>query len=151
MPANRNPQRWEVRRDGSSWRDSASRQSQDDLDGLLNTVLSFARQMMQQRTELHPFGAAVSTVGEVRVLGGNPGADAATAHLPALLDKLRHDRAGYRAVAVCSYVRLADSDAVRVQMEHHEGQTMHFVVPYSSKRVEYGEPCRGTPFRRVWT
>lgn len=73
-------------------------------------VLSFARQMMQQRAELHPFGAAVSTGGEVRVLGRDPGTDAATAHLPALLDKLRHDRAGFRAVAVCSHVWLADSD-----------------------------------------
>ena len=114
-------------------------------------VLSFARQMVQQREELHSFGAVVSTGGEVRVLGRDPGTDAATADLPALLDKLRHDRAGFRAVAVCSYVRLADSDAVRVRMEHYEGQTVHFVVPYRRKRLEYGEPRRGTPFRQVWT
>ena len=151
MPANRNPQRWEVRRDGSSWRDSASRQSQDDLDGLLDMVLSFARQVMQQRAELHPFGAVVSTGGEMRVLGRDLGTDAVTAHFPVLLDKLRRDRAGFRAVAVCWHVRLADSDAVRVQIEHHEGQAVHFVVPYSGKRLEYGEPRRGTPFRLVWT
>jgi hypothetical protein len=112
-------------------------------------VLSSATQMLQQRAELHPFGAAVSTSGEVQVLGTDP--DTATAYLPVLLDKLRRDRAGFRAVAVCSHVRLPDSHAVRVQLEHHEGPTVHFVVPCSSERLEYGEPRRGTPFRQVWT
>jgi hypothetical protein len=147
MPANRNPRQWEVRRDGSSWRDSASRQCQDDLDGLLDLALSFARQSLQKRAGLYPFGAAVSTDGEARFLGG----DASTARLPVLLDGLRRDRAGFRAVAICSHVRLPDSDAVRVRLEHQEGQTVHFVVPYNNKRLEYGEPRRGTPFRQVWT
>jgi hypothetical protein len=155
MPANRNPRRWEVRRDGSSWRDSASRQCQDDLDGLLNLALSFAKQMLQKRAELYPFGAAMSTGGETRLLGGDPSRDASTARRPMLLDALRHDRADFRAVAICSHVQLPDSDAIRVELEHQEGQTVHFVVPYNNKRlsrsVEYGEPRRGTPFRQVWT
>lgn len=155
MPANRNPRRWEVRRDGSSWRDSASQQCQDDLDGLLNLALRFARQMLDKRGEFYQFGAAMSTGGEARLLGGDPSRDASTAVLPVLLDGLRHDRADFRAVAICSYVRLPDSDAVRVELEHQEGQAVHFVVPYNKKRtsrgVEYGEPRRGTPFRQVWT
>ena len=146
MPANQNPRRWEVRRDGSSWRDSASRQCQDDLDGLLDLALSFARQMLQGQAELRPFRAAMSADGEARLLGG----DASTARLPGLLDGLRRDRADFRAVAMCSHVRLPDSDAVRVRLEHQEGQAVHFVVPYN-KRLEYGEPRRGTPFRQVWT
>jgi hypothetical protein len=155
MPANLNRRRWEVRRDGSSWRDSASRQCQDDLDGLLNLALSFAKQMLQERADLYPFGAAMSKGGEARLLGGDPSRDATTARLPVLLDALRHDRGDFRAVAICSHVRLPDSDAVRVRLEHQEGQTVHFVVPYNSNRlrqsVEYGEPRRGTPFRQVWT
>jgi hypothetical protein len=97
----------------------------------------------------------MSTGGETRLLGGDPSRDAGNARLPALLDGLRHDRADFRAVAICSPVRLPDSDAVRVELEHQEGQTVHFVVPYDNKRlshgVEYGEPRRGTPFRQVWT
>ena len=153
MPANRNPRRWEIRRDGSSWRDSASRQCQDDLDGLLNLALSFAEQMLQKRAELYPFAAAVSTGGEARLLGGDPSRAVSTARLP-ILDGLRHDRADFRAVAICSHVRLPGSDAVRVELEHQEGQTVHFVVPYNKllgRGVEYGEPRRGTPFRQVWT
>jgi hypothetical protein len=155
MSANRNLRRWEVRRDGSSWRDSASQQCQDDLDDLLNLTLRFAQQMLEKQGEFYPFGAAMSTGGEARLLGGKPGRDASTAVLAILLDEFRHDRADFRAVAICSYVRLPDSDAVRVLLEHKEGQAVHFVVPYSSKRssrdVEYGEPRRGTPVRQVWT
>jgi hypothetical protein len=108
--------------------------------------------MLVQQGEFDPFGAAMSTGGEARLLGGDPNRDASTA---VLLDGLRHDRADFRAVALCSYVRLPDSDAVRVQLEHQEGQAMHFVVPYTNERfnrsVEYGEPRRGTPVRHVWT
>lgn len=154
MPANRNSRRWEVRRDGSSWRDSASKQCQDDLDGLLNLTLRFAQQMLEKRAEFLSFGAAMSTGGESRLLSGDPCRDAGTTALSMLLDGLRHDRAGFRAVAICSRVRLPDSDAVRVNLEHKEGQAVHFVVPYNkrlSRGVEYGEPRRGTPFRQVWT
>jgi hypothetical protein len=93
----------------------------------------------------------MSTDGETRLLGGGLGGDASSERLPVLLAGLRRDRADFRAVAICSHVRLPDSDAVRVQLEHQEGQTVHFVVPYSNKRLEYGEPRRGTPFRQVWT
>jgi hypothetical protein len=155
MPADRNSRRWEVRRDGSSWRDSASQQCQEDLDGLLNLTLQFAQQMLEKQGECYPFGAAMSTGGQARLLGGDPGRDAGTAALPMLLDGLRRDRADFRAVAICSHVRLPDSDAVRVNLEHREGQAVHFVVPYNNKQlsrgVEYGEPRRGTPFRQVWT
>ena len=110
--------------------------------------------MLQERADLYPFGAAMSTGGEARLLGGDLSRDASTARLPVLLDVLRHDRGDFRAVAICSHVRLPDSDAVRVNLEHQEGQAVHFVVPYNkqlSRGVEYGEPRRGTPFRQVWT
>jgi hypothetical protein len=154
MPANRNSQRWEVRRDGSSWRDSASQRCQDDLDGLLKLTLRFAQQMLEKGEEFYPFGAAMSTDGEARLPGGDPGRDANTAALPILLDGLRHYRADFRAVAICSHVRLPGSNAVRVNLEHQEGHAVHFVVPYNKqlgRGVEYGDPRRGTPFRQVWT
>jgi hypothetical protein len=120
----------------------------------MNLTLRFAQQMLEKQEEFHPFGAAVSTGGEARLLGRDPGRDASTAILPILLDGLRHDRADFRAVAICSYVRLPDSDAVRVQLEQQEGQAVHLVLPYNKKRssrgIDYGEPRRGTPVRQVW-
>jgi hypothetical protein len=118
-------------------------------------MLRSAQQILEKRGEFYPFGAAMSTGGEARLLGRDPSRDASTAVLGILLDRLRHDRADFRAVAICSCVRLPDSNAVRVQLEHQEGQKVHFVVPYNNKQfsrgVEYGEPRRGTPVRQVWT
>jgi len=141
-----------------SWRDSASQQCQDDLDGLLNVTLSFAQQMLEHRAEFYPFGAALSTGGEVQLLGADTGPDdrpvSAAVHA-SLLDGIRCARADYRAVAICSDVRLPDSDAVRVELEHQDGQAMAVLLPYTKKRfsrgVEYGELRGGTATRQVWT
>jgi len=107
--------------------------------------------MLQQRAELSPFGAVVRTGGETRLLGEGFAGDASASRFPELLDGLRRDRADFRAAAICSHVRLPDSAAVRIQLEHQEGQAVHVVVPYHNEPLEYGEPRRGTPFRTVWT
>ncbi len=140
-----------------TWRDSASQQCQDDLDGLLNLTLPFAQQMLERRGEFYPFGAAMSTSGEAQLLAAASGRDdrpAGTAVLASVLDGIRQARAEYRAVAICSDVRLADSDAVRVELEHQEGQAMAVLLPYKKKRlgrgVEYGELRGGTADKQVW-
>jgi len=138
-----------------SWRDTASQQCQDDLDGLLNMTLPFAQQMLKKGGEFYPFGAATSTAGEELLLSAEDDHPASTAVLASLLNGIRHDRAVYRAVAICSDVRLPDSDAVRVELEHQEGQAMAVLMPYRKKRfsrgVEFGELRAGTANRQVWT
>ena len=140
-----------------SWRDSASQQCQDDLDGLLNVTIPFAQQMLEKSGEFYPFGAAMSAGGEARLLGVETGQDdrpASSAVLDSLLGGIRHARAEYRAVAICSDVRLPDSDAVRVELEHQEGQAMAILLPYKKKRfgrgVEYGELRAGAAEGQVW-
>jgi len=51
----------------TSWRDSASSQSQADLDGLLGEVLPFAQQQLEKRGEFFPYGATVSIEGDSRM------------------------------------------------------------------------------------
>lgn len=56
-----------------SWRDSASQQSQGDLDALLNASLPFAQQMLEKRGEFFPYGSVISLDGEMRMVAGEPG------------------------------------------------------------------------------
>lgn len=141
----------------TSWRDSASQRAQDDLDGLLNVTLPFAQQILAGRSEFYPFGATVTVSGETRLLACDPGQGehpASAEVLSTLLEGLRQGRADLRAVAICSNVRLADSDAVRVELEHRDGQAMAILMPYKTKRlgggVEYDDLRGGTSNKRVW-
>jgi hypothetical protein len=122
----------------ASWRDSASQQCQDDLDSLLSVTLPFAQQMLGKSGEFYPFAAAVTVGGEARLTAPEPGRDdhPASADIrSSLFDALRQDRADLRAVAICSDVRLPDSDAVRVELEHRDGQAMAVLLPYKKKRL----------------
>ena len=88
------------------------------------------------------------------------GADPGTGERPAssdvlglLVDGMRENREGLRAVAVCSDVRGSDNDAIRVELEHAEGP-MAVYLPYKKKRfgnrVEYMSLTAGPANLGVW-
>lgn len=153
------------------WRETASQQCQDDLDGLLDMTLQFARQMLETHGEFYPFGAAMSTDGQPGYLAADPGENDhpdKVEVLALMVGGLRDNRALYRAVAMCSDVRLhravdvnssdvllPDSDAVRFELEHQEGVALAVFLPYKKKRfgrgVEYGEFRAVTADRQVWS
>jgi hypothetical protein len=140
-----------------SWRDSASQQCQDDLDALLNVTLPFARQMLDKSGELYPSGAAMSSTGETRLLAADSDQDdrpASNAILASLVDGIRQAQADYRAAACCSDVRLSDSNAVRVELEHQEGAAIAVLLPYKKKRigrgVEFGHLRGAAADKQVW-
>jgi hypothetical protein len=141
-----------------SWRDSASRQCQDDLDALLDVTLRLARQMLEKNGEFYPFGATMSASGEAALLAADSGHDdrpASKAVHASLVDGIRQHRADYRAAAFCLDVRLPDTDAVRVELEHQEGAAMAVFLPYKRKRfsrsIEFGELRGATADKQVWT
>lgn len=141
----------------TSWRDSASQQSQADLDGLLNVTLPFAQQMLAKSGEFYPFGASVTAAGETRLIAGDPGQcehPASAEVVSSLLNGFRQTRADLRAVAICSDVRLPDSDAVRVELEHRDGHALAVLLPYKNRRfgrgVQYDELRGGAADRQVW-
>jgi hypothetical protein len=129
----------------ASWRDTTSQQAQDDLDGLLGAALPFAEQMLERSREFFPFAVGLSGEGETRVISGLPDAGIrpeSTVVRSLLLDVLRHERDGVRAAAVVCDVRLADSDAVRVELEHIDGVAIAVALPYTKKRFRgfgYGD------------
>ncbi|MBO0803285.1 MAG: hypothetical protein J2P25_09470 [Nocardiopsaceae bacterium] len=95
----------------SSWRENASQQAQDDLDGLLNAALSFAQQQLARRGQFLPYAAAVQADGETRMVAvdtaGNHREQPASAMAEACQRALADQRAEIRAGAVVSDVRMA--------------------------------------------
>jgi len=140
-----------------SWRDTASTEAQGDLDQLFNAVLPFAEQTLSRYGELLPFGAAVSTDGQVILLGADPGLGEhppSAAVLDTLYDGARASADRQRAVAFVADVRADGGDAIQVELEHREGASLVLVVPYSRRRlrrtITFGE-TRGRPGpARVW-
>jgi hypothetical protein len=141
----------------TSWRDSASEQAQDDLDGLLGSSLPFAQEMLDRRGEFFPYAARISLAGETQLIAGDPGEGeqpTSVAVIQVLVEGLRAERDTLRAAAVVSDVRLADSDAVRVELEHADGHAIVALLPYRKKllrRIEYGQMTAGAGERQIWT
>ena len=141
----------------TSWRDDASQQAQDDLDGLVGAALPFAEQMLDQHGEFFPYAVALDVSGEARTVAADPGGGEQPASLDVLAtltEGLRAERDGLRAVALVSDVRLSDSDAIRVELEHREGQALAVFLPYKKKRmrrgVEYSDMTAGPGAPQVW-
>lgn len=141
----------------TSWRDGASQQAQDDLDGLVGVALPFAEQMLDEHGEFFPYAVALDESGDARMVAADPGGGEQPASLDVLatlIGGLRAERDGLRAVALVSDVRLSDSDAVRVELEHREGQAMAVFLPYKKKRmrrgVEYSDMTAGPGVPQVW-
>jgi hypothetical protein len=141
----------------ASWRDSASCQAQADLDALLNAVLPFAEQTLSKYGEMFPFGASISSDGQIEMLAGEPGrADrsGSEAVLRALHDGARASAETRRAFAFVADVRINAADAVRVELEHREGAAVVVLVPYSrsrlKKKITFGLISGGTGQPGVW-
>ena len=141
----------------SSWRDSASPQTQADLDGLLNAVMPFAEQMLREHGAFYPFGAAVDVDDEMRLLVADPALGEhpePTAVIASLYDGVRSDLDGLRAVALAGDVRVGDADAVRVDLEHADGVVIAALFPYvvdpETHDVEFGEPAAVAGEARLW-
>jgi hypothetical protein len=140
----------------TSWRDSASQQARDDLDEILNASFPFALQMLARHGEFFPYAVAISATGETGLVTGDPGdgeRPLSTDVLRVLIEGLRADRDSLRATAVVSDVRLEDSNAIRVETEHREGQAFTTYLPYRRRRlrgIRYGKPIHGLGEAQIW-
>ena len=100
---------------------------------------------------------ALEQSGETTILAGDPGKgeDPAGADILVLLvDGLREQRDGLRAVAVVCDVRQAESDVVRVEPEHQEGIALAALLPCHRLRlrrgIAFGDLALGLSSPKVW-
>ncbi|MFT3887734.1 MAG: hypothetical protein QM713_06180 [Arachnia sp.] len=141
-----------------SWRDAASQQAQDDLDGLLGPALEFAQQQLDKRGEFHPYAVVVDVAGQQRMvmadIASNPPASADL--ITRLIAALSEDRDSLRAAAIVADVRLPEtgSDAVRVTLEHAEHVALSVFLPYRrrwlGRRIDYGDLQAGAAAALIW-
>lgn len=142
----------------TSWRDTASRQAQEDLDRLLAAVMPLAEQTLGKHGELLPYAATIDTAGEQALVATDPSPDEQlpSSHevLALLYEAAANSAQSLRAVAFVAAVRVAGTGAIRVELEHAEGIALAVVVPY--ERRSDGAISRGSARAtvnpvRVWT
>jgi hypothetical protein len=142
----------------TSWRETSSQQAQEDLDALLELTLPFAQQQLAEHGEFFPFAAAVGADGAPRLIAADPGLGdrpASTDVLDQLVGGLREQAGDIRAAALVADVRVGESDAARVELEHRDGQAICVLLPYKRRRlrrgVDYGELGAAPAQPRIWS
>jgi hypothetical protein len=125
---------------------------------LLNAALPFAQQMLDQHGEFFPYGVALDVHSDTRMIAVDPdlGERPPSADvLVTIMQGLRRQRDEFRAVAVVTDVRVAESDAVRVELEHVEGPAMALLLPYKKKRlrkgVDFGDLAATAAAPAIWS
>jgi len=124
-----------------------------ELDALFNTLLPFAQKMLQKYGEFLPFGAIMSSSGEIRQVGAKIEGDDYPTSQP-LLDLLTETfkkqavKGELRAAGICYDVLTVPPgedqkrDAICCGLEHYSGETVDVFVPYvkaTASDVQYGE------------
>lgn len=140
----------------TSWRDEASEQTQRDLDQLLDAVLGAAVGELTTHGDFYPFGGVVDTDGELRLTsgqpgGGRPGVETVLEQLVAGL-RNRRDELRATAVAVNVHVPALKGDAVSVELEHRDGQSINVIAPYSAGAdgLQFDQPQAQPGTTRIW-
>lgn len=116
-----------------------------DCEALMNWLLPFAKQLLGQHGEFHPYGGAMQTDGNLKSVFGWDGDE----HPPAAeLIRLIKDGfiacandGSFKATALVYDVRIAlspngeTSDAIAVSMNHRDNYSVVVLLPY---RIDNG-------------
>lgn len=142
----------------ASWRDTASQQAQDDLDGLLGPALGFAQQQLDAHGEFYPYAVVLDDADQQRMVVADTGSDRPESAdlITTLIATLSEQRDHLRGAAIVADVRVPEggSDAVRVTLEHSERVALTVLLPYRPRRfgrgVDYGDLQAGTAAAFIW-
>jgi hypothetical protein len=114
-------------------------EAREDFNALLEALMPFAEGMLKKHGEFFPFGAAVSTAGEISGYATYDGNETPSSEevIAGLVQAFQTDaRAGtIRATGICYDGRIVQDgkkvDAVIVSLEHVSGCASKTCVPYS--------------------
>lgn len=128
-----------------------------ELEQLLNVIIPFAQRMLAKHGEFYPFAAAVKRDGALKFISEQPAKENSLSqdligNLQELLI-LGASKGEFRATGICSEVQVSisdkgdKSDAVRISLEHLDGQALNVFLPY--KLMSSGEIVYGQVFAKV--
>jgi hypothetical protein len=127
------------------------------MDALLSAALPFAKQQLAKHGEFFPYGVAMSLDGQIALVAGDTGTERppSTEVLDILYEGLRSKAEENRGAAVVADVRLRgeETDAIQVEVEHHDGIALKVFLPYRKKRLgglETGQMRAEAGERRIW-
>jgi len=114
-------------------------EAQNDFSALLDALMPFAEQMLKKHGEFFPFGAAVSTSGEVSGHATYEGNEMPSSEdvIADLVKAFQGNAAAgaIRASGICYDGRIVQDgkkvDAVIISLEHFSGCASKVCVPYS--------------------
>jgi hypothetical protein len=132
----------------------------DDMDALLDHLLTYALERVEQEGDFHPFAAAIDEDGELRMVGMEPEDEEPSPQeiVDQLVASLRAaaERGEIRAAGVCANVTLpseeGEAEAALVQLEHRDDDPVDIALPYEAHgdHVHTGELVAGVGTRRVF-
>jgi hypothetical protein len=123
----------------------------DEIQELLNFLLPYAEQMLNQHGEFYPYAAALDSDGELNAVGADVEDDTPDVGelLLALHQGLREQAAegAIRASGIAADVTLTDpdsgetTDAVQVELDHADADAVDIFVPYQTggQGIKFGE------------
>ncbi|MBJ7330300.1 MAG: hypothetical protein JHC95_10405 [Solirubrobacteraceae bacterium] len=112
----------------------------EDMDELVDYLLSFAEHQIRARGEFFPFAAAMTADGEVAAVAVDMGDDHPDPSdvIDGLIEALRA-ATDTRAVGICVDVRVEGpdgmTDAARAIIEHRDADPVAVFLPYRRKRL----------------
>jgi len=123
----------------------------DEIQELLNFLLPYAEQMLNQHGEFYPYAAALDSDGELNAVGTDLDDETPDVGelLLALHQGLREQAAegAIRASGIAADVTLTDpdsgetTDAVQVELDHADADAVDIFVPFETEAegIKFGE------------
>jgi len=136
-------------------------EAREDYNALLEFLMPFAEQMLKKNGEFFPFGAAVSTEGEVQACATYDANESPASEevIALLLQGFQGDaREGkIRATGICYDGRIVQDgkkvDAVIISLEHASGGATKTCIPYTKSmfgKYRFGELIAGVDDPKVF-